>query len=166
MTNSYALIRRIAAVPDMSYAEKFAAAIIALHLNREKNEIMVRQVVIAQECGLSERTIRNAVAKMAAAGIVAKLRRQSGLVLVPQLLRCEDSGKESVYIDDRHSPAGPTGTAVPVTCISANKKRSRRTPPEPMPWEFDPAMTTRAEEEDKRARASLYRAAARRRSAP
>ena len=83
MTNSYAIIRAIAKVDGMSYAEKFAGTMIALHLDRKKNQIAVKQEVIANECGLTLRSVRGAVAKMISAGIFTSRRTRDRLILFP-----------------------------------------------------------------------------------
>ena len=64
--NSYEIIRAISAVETMTYAEKFAGAILALHLDRAKGFIKVRQSVIAEG-------VEQGYASMAA-GIAANLR--------------------------------------------------------------------------------------------
>lgn len=85
MVNSYAIIREILKVEEMSIAEKLVGAVFSLHLNRDKGQISVRQSVIAKECGLTERCVRGAVAKMVDAGIFEKVRGQTCLVLIPNV---------------------------------------------------------------------------------
>lgn len=83
--NSYAIIRAISAIESMTYAEKFAGAILALHLNRKDGEIKVRQQIIADECGLSIRVVKSAIKKMIEAGVLIGERRgNSAMVLRPQ----------------------------------------------------------------------------------
>ena len=69
MTNSYAIIRAIAKIEGMTPAERWAGAMIAVHLDTKRNQIRVRQSLIAEESGLKERCVRGAVAKMVAAGL-------------------------------------------------------------------------------------------------
>ena len=135
MTNSYAIIRAIAKVEGMTSAERWAGALIAVHLDTRKNQIRVRQSLIAEEAGLKERCVRGAVAKMVAAGIFRKVRTQTGLVLVPTI-SAPGPVKESVNIH-RHRYAAPTGTHMPVGKTKA-------------PWEYDLELSSRAEEEYKR----------------
>lgn len=136
MTNSYAIIRAIAKVEGMTPAERWAGAMIAVHLDTKRNQIRVRQILIAEESGLKERCVRGAVAKMVAAGIFRKIRTQKGLVLVPTLVDQGTPVKESVIYpparscrSDRHVHAGRKGEA---------------------PWEYDLELSSRAEEEYKR----------------
>ena len=81
--NSYEIIRAIAAVEAMTYAEKFAGTILALHLDRAKGFIKVRQSVIAEECGLTVRVVQSAVKKMIAAGVFESTRTPRSLILKP-----------------------------------------------------------------------------------
>lgn len=136
MTNSYAIIRAIAKIEGMTPAERWAGAMIAVHLDTKRNQIRVRQSLIAEESGLKERCVRGAVAKMVAAGIFRKVRTQKGLVLVPTLVDQGTPVKESVNIH-RHVRAAPTGMSVPVGRAKA-------------PWEYDLELSSRAEEEHKR----------------
>lgn len=124
MTNSYAIIRAIAKIEGMSYAEKFAGAMLALHLDRKKNQITVKQATLAKECGLTTRCVQGAIAKIVKAGVLARVRKSRCLMLIPQM-----SPEESVLYAIR--------TAVRMT----DKKK---------PWEYDPKLTTRTEEEYKR----------------
>lgn len=111
-------------------------AMIAVHLDTKRDQIRVRQSLIAEESGLKERCVRGAVAKMVAAGIFRKVRTQKGLVLVPTLGDQGTPVKESVNIH-RHVRAAPTGMSVPVGKAKA-------------PWEYDLELSSRAEEEYKR----------------
>lgn len=90
--NSYVIIRAISAVESMTYAEKFAGAILALHLNRADGEIKVRQQLIANECGLSIRVVKSAIKKMIAAGVLEAQRRGRAAMV----LRPKDSVNKSV----------------------------------------------------------------------
>lgn len=140
MTNSYALIRAIINAGSMTNAEKIAGVILSLYLDRRKNQIAVRQSVIARECGLTERCVRGAVAKMVEAGIFEKRKAGNCLVLVPLLPPAAASGKRSVYIigRKRNSRSGTIGTAVPFS----EKNR--------LPWDYDLTHSTAAEEKAKR----------------
>lgn len=111
MTNSYAIIRAIAQIQGMSYAEKFAGAMLALHLDRKKNQIVVKQSALAKECGLTVRSIRGAIAKIVRAGVLTSVRKSHGLTLIPQLPLEE----ESVLKIERNSRSYQMGTAVPIT---------------------------------------------------
>ena len=135
MINSYAIIRAIANVDGMTPAERWAGSVIAVHLDMRRNQIRVRQELIAEESGLKERCVRGAVAKMGAAGIFRKIRTQTGIVLVPTLVD-QTPVKESVNIH-RHAHAAPTGMYMPVGKTKA-------------PWEYDLELSSRAEEEYKR----------------
>lgn len=113
MTNSYAIIRAIAKIEGMTPAERWAGAMIAVHLDTKRNQIRVRQSLIAEESGLKERCVRGAVAKMVVAGIFRKVRTQKGLVLVPTLVDQGTPVKESVIYpparscrSERRSPLG------------------------------------------------------------
>lgn len=136
MINSYAIIRAIANVDGMTPAERWAGSVIAVHLDMRRNQIRVRQKLIAEESGLKERCVRGAVAKMVAAGIFRKIRTQTGIVLVPTLGDQRTPVKESVNIH-RHAHAGRSGTYMPVGKTKA-------------PWEYDLELSSRAEEEYKR----------------
>jgi len=81
--NSYEIIRAISAVETMTYAEKFAGAILALHLDRAKGFIKVRQSVIAEECGLTVRVVQSSVKKMISGGIFEAKRTPRALILKP-----------------------------------------------------------------------------------
>ncbi len=145
MTNSYAIIRAIAKIQDMTPAERWAGALIAVHLNTKANQIKIRQSVLAEESGLKERCIRKAVAKMVAAGLFSKARTQTGIVLIPASREPPEtpggSVKRSVNMH-RHERAGPTGTYMP-------------DPTKKMPWDYDLEHSTRAEEEFKRGEAQF-----------
>ena len=67
----------------MTYAEKFAGAILALHLDRAKGFIKVRQSVIAEECGLTVRVVQSAVKKMISGGVFEVKRTPRALILKP-----------------------------------------------------------------------------------
>lgn len=82
MTNSYAIIRAIAKVEGMTPAERWAGALIAVHLDTQRNQIRVRQSLIAEESGLKERCVRGAVAKMVAAN--KKLKSSPVTVELPE----------------------------------------------------------------------------------
>ena len=140
MTNSYALIRAIVNTEGMTNAEKVAGVMLSLHLNRRKNQIAVRQSVIAKECGLTERCVCRAVAKMVRAGIFEKHKVKTCVVLVPLLTPDAASVKESVYIMKRNK----TG----VSCIT----RTQRVVSEKnrLPWDYDLTYSTAAEEKAKR----------------
>lgn len=140
MTNSYALIRAIINAESMTNAEKIAGVTISVHLDRRKNQIAVRQSVIAKECGLTERCVRGAIAKMVEAGIFEKRKAGNCLVLVPLLPPAAASGKRSVYIigRKRNSRSCTIGTAVPFS----EKNR--------LPWDYDLTFSTAAEERAKR----------------
>ena len=144
MTNSYAIIRAIAKVDGMSYAEKFAGTMVALHLDRKKNQIAVKQELIANECGLTLRSVRGAVAKLIAAGIFTSRRTRDRLILIPAQTFEDHSVKESVYMD-RNICSYLAGTTVPIS----NKKL--------LPLEYDLTFRTREEEENKRERERLSR---------
>lgn len=136
MINSYAIIRAIANLDGMTPAERWAGSVIAVHLDMRRNQIRVRQELIAEESGLKERCVRGAVAKMVAAGIFRKVRTQTGIVLVPTLVDQGTPVKKSVNIH-RHTDAAPTGMYMPVGKTKA-------------PWEYDLELSSRAEEEYKR----------------
>ncbi len=136
MTNSYAIIRAIAKVEGMTPAERWAGAMIAVHLDTKQNQIRVRQSLVAEESGLKKRSVRGAVAKMVAAGLFRKVRTQKGLVLIPTLVAQGTPVKESVNTH-RHAHAGRSGTYMPVGKTKA-------------PWEYELELSSRAEEEYKR----------------
>lgn len=140
MTNSYALIRAIINTESMTNAEKIAGVMLSVHLDRRKNQIAVRQSVIAKECGLTERCVRGAIAKMVEAGIFEKRKAGNCLVLVPLLPPEAASVRTSVYIRGRkrNIRSGTVGIVVPV----AEKNR--------LPWDYDLTHSTAAEEKAKR----------------
>lgn len=127
--NSYAIIREIAKIQSMSYAEKFAGAVLALHLDRKDNRIMIRQRAIAEECGLTERCVRGAIAKLVEAGLFTKNRIGNRTELIPRITL-----EESVLKKNRNSRSCSIGTVVPV----GRKKIA--------PWEYDITYSTPAEE--------------------
>lgn len=134
--NSYAIIREISKVEGMTYAEKFAGAILSLHLDRTKGFIKVRQKVIAEECGLTVRVVQSAVKKMVAAGIFDSTRTPRALILRPK-----DSVKESVK---KHMNMRSYQRRTDVHITNRSKKK--------MPWDYDLTYSTLAEEEAKRFR--------------
>ena len=156
--NTYQLQRKILSTPTLNMTEKLIGMTYALHLNIKAGTIRVKQATIARECGCTDRTVRGAVAKLVDAGIFKQVRTGRTSVL---RIACKNNCNMK-----------SDGSYVPVraeaTFRSAKHKRlkiqddviddpSRKVfnPLTAMPWEFDKAMTTRAEEEDKRWRDRL-----------
>ena len=91
MTNSYAIIRAIAKVEGMTPAERWAGAMIAVHLDTKRNQIRVRQILIAEESGFSKEMIKGAEMKA----------KNSFLYSLASAMGTSESGPESLSLNER-----------------------------------------------------------------
>lgn len=110
--------------------EKLVGMAIALHIDRKTGKIRVRQEIIAQECGVSTRTVRRAIASLVAEGILSSQKTGRSAILVPL-------GKECGIVD-----------RPPVTYQIGHQCPTRRR--EKAHFDLDTSLSTRVEEQNKR----------------
>lgn len=128
--DTYALQRRLLQA-ELLPTEKLVGMALALHMDKRTGKIRVRQETVAQECGVSVRTVRRAVAALVSSGVFTSTATGRSSVLAA------GSGKSTGRVD-----------RPPVSCQTGHRcphlKRKRA------PWEYDLAYSTRPEEEEKR----------------
>lgn len=103
---------------------------LALHIDRKTGKIRARQEIIAQECGVSTRTVRRAIASLVAEGILSSQQTGRSAVLVPL-------GKECGIVD-RPRVAYQIGHQ----CPTRRREKAH--------FDLDTSLSTRVEEQNKR----------------
>lgn len=110
--------------------EKLVGMALALHIDRKTGKIRVRQEIIAQECGVSTRTVRRAVSSLVAERIFSSQQTGRSAILVPL-------GKECGIVD-----------RPPVTYLTGHQRPTGRR--EKAHFDLDTSLSTRVEEQNKR----------------
>jgi len=124
--------------------EKLIGMTYALHLNIKAGTIRVKQATIARECGCSDRTVRGAVAKLVEAGVFEQVRTgRTALLRLPCKENCNIS--TGSYVPVRPEATFQSGDGNMAKLQDDNGKY----PESNLPWDYDPSMSTRAEEENK-----------------
>lgn len=142
--DTYALQRQLLQA-ELPPTEKLVGMVLAIHMDKRTGKIRVRQETVAQECGVSARTVRRAIAALVSSGVFVSVATGRSSVLVA------GSGKSTGRVD-RPPVSYQTGHGCP------HLKRKRA------PWEYDLAHSTRPEEEEKRGHESFLREQEERRS--
>lgn len=103
---------------------------LALHIDRKTGKIRVRQEIIAQECGVSTRTVRRAIASLVAEGILSSQQTGRSAVLVPL-------GKKCGIVD-----RPPVAYQIGHQCPTRRREKTH--------FDLDTSLSTRVEELNKR----------------
>ena len=117
---------------DLMPTEKLVGLCVAFHLNAKTKTTRLRQSTIAEECGLSVRSVKRAF----------KTLRDSGL------LEMQATGRSPII----HFTGNNTGNVEGPPVAPQRGQMEHR-----MPWEYDTEWSTVAEEHDKRERERLAR---------
>lgn len=118
---------------DLMPSEKLVGLCVAFHLNAKTKTTRLRQATIAEECGLSVRSVKRAF----------KALRDSGL------LEMQATGRSPII---RIGTGNNTGNVEGPQVVLQRGHEKRK-----MPWEYDTEFSTAAEEQDKRERERLAR---------
>lgn len=118
---------------DLMPTEKLVGLCVAFHINRTTQATRLRQSTIAEECGLSVRSVKRAF----------KALRDAGL------LEMKATGRSPII----HVCTGNNTGNVEGPREAPQRGHERRK----MPWEYDTTLSTVAEEQDKRERERLAR---------
>ena len=130
-------VQRAILQTELQPTDKLVGMVLALHMDRKTGKIRVRQKTIAEECGVSDRTVRKAIANLVDAAVFTSQRTGRAAILIPLW-------KESGRVE-RKPASDQTGTQVPL-------------------WVLDTTLSTRLEEEEKRGHARFLREKARKSS--
>ena len=133
-------IQRRVLSADLTPTEKLVGMALALHINLATGQIRIRQATMAQECGLSTRSVMRAVRGLVAAGIFESKRTGRATILTRAEAQAE-SGKNSGIVE-----VPPASHQMRHSVTSRRKQRR-------MPWDLDTTLSTPAEERCKRAEA-------------
>ena len=79
--DTYALQRQLLQA-ELLPTEKLVGMVLALHMDKRTGKIRVRQETVAQECGVSARTVRRAVAALVSSGVFVSVAPGRSSVLV------------------------------------------------------------------------------------
>ena len=123
-------LQRLVLKMDLLPTEKLVGMALALHMDRKTGKIRVRQDSIAQECGVSPRTVRRAVASLVAEGIFFSQQTGRSAILVPL-------GEECGIVD-----RPPVTYQIGHLCPIRRRKKA--------PFDLDTSLSTRVEEQSKR----------------
>lgn len=118
---------------DLTPTEKLVGLCVAFHINRRTQATRLRQSTIAEECGLSVRSVQRAF----------KALRDAGL------LDMQATGRSPII----HVCTGNNTGNVEGPQEAPQRGQMKRK----MPWEYDTEFSTVAEEQDKRERERLAR---------
>lgn len=127
--DTYSVQRRLLQA-DLMPTEKLVGLALALHLDRMTSKIRVRQEVLAQECGVSTRTVRRAIASLVSERIFSSQQTGRSTILVPL-------GKECGIVD-----RPPVTYQIGHQCLTRRRKRAA--------FDLDTSLSTRIEEQNKR----------------
>ena len=116
---------------DLMPTEKLVGLCVAFHINRKTQTTRLRQATIAEECGLSVRSVKRAF----------KALRDAGL------LDMKSTGRSPIISTGNNigNVEGPDEAPQ-----RGHEKRKK-------PWEYDTEFSTVSEEQDKREREQLKR---------
>lgn len=123
-------LQRLILQADLLPTEKLVGMVLALHMDRKTGKIRIRQDSIAQECGVSSRTARRAVASLVAEGFFSSQQTGRSAILVPL-------GKECGIVD-----RPPVTYQIGHRCPTGRRKKAV--------FDLDTVLSTRVEEENKR----------------
>ena len=118
---------------DLMPTEKLVGLCVAFHINRKTQATRLRQATIAEECGLSVRSVKRAFRALRDAG----------------LLEMQTTGRSPII----HVCTGNNTGNVEGPREAPQRGHEKRK----MPWEYDTEFSTVAEEQDKRERERLAR---------
>ena len=118
---------------DLMPTEKLVGLCVAFHINKRTQSTRLRQATIAEECGLSVRSVKRAF----------KALRDFGL------LEMQATGRSPII---RIGTGNNTGNVEGPQEAPQRGHEKRK-----MPWEYDTEFSTAAEEQDKRERERLAR---------
>lgn len=118
---------------DLMPTEKLVGLCVAFHVNRRTQATRLRQATIAEECGLSVRSVKRAF----------KALRDAGL------LDIQATGRSPII----HVCTGNNTGNVEGPQEAPQRGQMKRK----MPWEYDTEFSTVSEEQDKREREQLKR---------
>jgi DNA-binding transcriptional MocR family regulator len=121
------LCKALLAAPLMP-TEKLVGLALSYHINAKSKKWKISQARLAEECGISTRTVRRATRALEEAGYI--IARHSGRKCI------FERGSKSLVNYDRTPMSYQTGHPCPL--------KSRN------PWELDTQFSTKAEEEYKR----------------
>ena len=116
---------------DLMPTEKLVGLCVAFHVNRRTQATRLRQATIAEECGLSMRSVQRAFRALRDAG----------------LLEMKATGRSPIIYVCTGNNTGNVKPPLEARQIRHEKRK--------MPWEYDTALSTAAEEQDKRERERL-----------
>lgn len=116
---------------DLMPTEKLVGLCVAFHVNRKTQMTRLRQATVAEECGLSVRSVKRAFRAL----------RDSGV------LEMQATGRSPII---RIGTGNNTGN-VEGPQVAPQRGHEKRK----MPWEYDTEFSTAAEEQDKRERERL-----------
>ena len=118
---------------DLMPTEKLVGLCVAFHLNAKTKTTRLRQATIAEECGLSVRSVKRAF----------KALRDSGL------LEMQATGRSPIiHVCTGNNTGNVEGPRVAPQLGQIEHRK---------PWEYDTEFSTVAEEQDKRERERLVR---------
>lgn len=118
---------------DLMPTEKLVGLCVAFHINRKTQTTRLRQSTIAEECGLSVRSVQRAFKALREAGVLdTKCTGRSPIIQI--------------------SSGNNTGNVEPPLEAGQIRHQKRK-----MSWEYDIEFSTVAEEQDKRERERLAR---------
>ena len=118
---------------DLTPTEKLVGLCVAFHINRRTQATRLRQATVAEECGLSVRSVKRAFKAMRDAGI----------------LDMQATGRSPII----HVSSGNNTGNVEGPLVAPQMGQMKHK----MPWEYDTEFSTVAEEQDKRERAQIER---------
>lgn len=118
---------------DLMPSEKLVGLCVAFHVNHRTQKTRLRQNTIAEDCGLSVRSVKRAF----------KALREAGL------LEMQATGRSPII----HVCTGNNTGNVEGPRVAHQRGQIERK----MPWEYDTELSTVAEEQDKRERERLAR---------
>ena len=130
-------VQRAILQTELTPTDKLVGMALALHMDRKTGKIRVRQKTIAEECGVSDRTVRKAIANLVDDAVFTSQRTGRAALLTPLW-------KESGRVE-RKPTSDQTGKQLP-------------------PWVLDTTLSTRPEEEEKRGHARFLMEKARKNS--
>ena len=131
--DSYTIMRAITDFDDLSPTQKLVGLVLALHYNRASKASRLRRDTICEETGLGIRAVKAALRALVAAQVFDPKR--TGRATAYRV------GKrvEEWMVPLEHHQTVPLGY----------HREGAQNPQTEMPWDYDPSMSTRAEEENK-----------------
>ena len=137
--DSYTIMRAITDMQELSPTQRLVGFVLALHYNRASKFSRLRRDTICKETGLGLWAVKDALHNLVAAKVFEPRR----------------TGRATAYRVGKRVEEWMACLPSRLMVCEPYHQKSNFDPRKAMPWEFDPAMTTRAEEEDKRWRDRL-----------